>query len=160
MQAAVRCPAHAFLYNGTLCACSPGYLYNSTGNACVLFAERSPNVKLRSGVDNESVLGFPATIFSFDSIKKLTQSQAVFLEATLAMLLIWLGFCVLLRFCPLGSDGRSPWFRIRWWISRLDISFATRHWLDDQKPVVKRKTELGGALSIASWILFIGLFAA
>ena len=31
---------------------------------------------------------------------------------------------------------------------------------DDQKVVTKRKTELGGTFSIASWILFIGLFAA
>lgn len=42
----------------------------------------------------------------------------------------------------------------------MDICFATRHWLDDQKVVRKRKTELGGTLSIASWIVFIGLFAA
>ncbi|XP_051116218.1 uncharacterized protein LOC127241294 [Andrographis paniculata] len=160
MQAAVRCPADAFAYNSTRCACNPGYLYNSSTNSCSLFSERSPNVELSSGVDYESSLAFPETIFSFDSIKKLTQSQAVFLEATLAMLLAWLGFCLLLRFSSLGSDGRSPWFRIRWWISRLDISFATHHWLDDQKPVIKRKTELGGTFSIASWILFIGLLAA
>lgn len=31
---------------------------------------------------------------------------------------------------------------------------------EDQKVVKKRKTELGGTFSIASWILFIGLFAA
>lgn len=75
------------------------------------------------------------------------------------MLLSWLVFCFFLRFMSLG-DGRNAWFKIRWWISRLDISFATRHWLDDQKVVTKRKTELGGTFSIASWILFIGLFAA
>ncbi|TKY65369.1 monocopper oxidase protein SKU5 [Spatholobus suberectus] len=75
------------------------------------------------------------------------------------MLLSWLLFCLFLRFTKLG-DGRNVWFNIRWWISRLDICFATRHWLDDQKVVTKRKTELGGAFSIASWILFIGLFAA
>ncbi|KAL0382551.1 UNVERIFIED_CONTAM: protein TRIGALACTOSYLDIACYLGLYCEROL 3, chloroplastic [Sesamum calycinum] len=160
MQAAVRCPSHAFLYNGTLCACNPGYVYNFSGNSCGLFAARGPAVQLSSGVDYDSTLAFPETIFSFDSIKKFTQSQAVFLEATLVMLLCWLGFCLLLRFFPLGTDGRSPWFKIRWWISRLDVSFATRHWLEDQHPVVKRKTELGGTFSIASWILFIGLFAA
>ncbi|KAL0403363.1 UNVERIFIED_CONTAM: hypothetical protein Sradi_1977100 [Sesamum radiatum] len=160
MQAAVRCPSHAFLYNGTLCACDPGYVYNFSSNSCGLFAARGPAVQLSSGVDYDSTLAFPETIFSFDSIKKFTQSQAVFLEATLVMLLCWLGFCLLLRFFPLGSDGRSPWFKIRWWISRLDVSFATRHWLEDQHPVVKRKTELGGTFSIASWILFIGLFAA
>ncbi|KAL6000583.1 hypothetical protein ACLOJK_024282 [Asimina triloba] len=31
---------------------------------------------------------------------------------------------------------------------------------DDQKVVKKRKTELGGTFSVASWILFIGLLAA
>ncbi|KAL0452277.1 UNVERIFIED_CONTAM: hypothetical protein Slati_1205800 [Sesamum latifolium] len=160
MQAAVRCPSHAFLYNGTLCACDPGYVYNFSSNSCGLFAARGPAVQLSSGVDYDSTLAFPETIFSFDSIKKFTQSQAVFLEATLVMLLCWLGLCLLLRFFPLGYDGRSPWFKIRWWISRLDVSFATRHWLEDQHPVVKRKTELGGTFSIASWILFIGLFAA
>ncbi|KAK6137839.1 hypothetical protein DH2020_028414 [Rehmannia glutinosa] len=154
------CPAHAFVYNRTQCGCIPGYLYSLSTNSCALFADLGPAVELSSGVDFDSRLTFPETIFSFDSIKKFTQSQAVFLEATLVMLLCWLGFCLLLRFFPLGSDGRSHWFKIRWWISRLDISFATRHWLHDQKPVVKRKTELGGTFSIASWILFIGLFAA
>ncbi|KAL2464989.1 hypothetical protein Adt_40840 [Abeliophyllum distichum] len=157
---AVRCPRHGFHYNGTLCACDPGFLYNFSSNSCGLLAELGPAVELSSGVDYDSTLAFPETIFSFDSIKKFTQSQAVFLEATLAMLLLWLGFCLLLRLFPLGSDGRSPWFKIRWWISRLDVTFATRHWLEDQKVVKKRKTELGGAFSIASWIVFIGLFAA
>lgn len=75
------------------------------------------------------------------------------------LLLFWLFFCLFLRFMKPG-DGRSIWFRMRWWVSRLDVCFATRHWLDDQKLVVKRKTELGGTFSIASWILFTGLFAA
>ncbi|KAI3474340.1 hypothetical protein Pfo_029169 [Paulownia fortunei] len=142
---AVECPTYAFRYNGTQCSCNPGYVYNLSRNSCDLFAERGPEMELSSGVDYDSSLAFPETIFSFNSMKKFTQSQAVFLEATLLMLLFWLGFCLLLRLFPLGSDGRSPWFKIRWWISRLDISFAT---------------QLGGAFSIASWILFIGLFAA
>ncbi|KAL7109644.1 hypothetical protein ACP275_06G187000 [Erythranthe tilingii] len=156
----MQCPTHAFIFNATQCACNPGYLFNSSSSSCSLFAATGPAVELSSGVDYDSALSFPEALFSFDSIKKFTQSQAVFLEATLVLLLCWLGFCLLLRLSPLGSDGVSPWFRIRWWISRLDISFSTRHWLHDQKPVVKRKTELGGAFSIASWILFIGLFAA
>lgn len=157
---AVRCPIHGFRYNGTLCACDPGFFYNFSSNRCGVLTELGPAVELNSGVDYDSTLAFPETIFSFDSIKKFTQSQAVFLEATLAMLLFWLGTCLILRLFPLGTDGRSPWFKIRWWISRLDVSFATRHWLEDQKVVKKRKTELGGTFSIASWILFIGLFAA
>lgn len=58
------------------------------------------------------------------------------------------------------DGGKSFWYRIRWWISRMDVSFNTHHWLDDQQLVRKRKTELGGALSVASWILFIGLLSA
>nr|XP_027087118.1 uncharacterized protein LOC113708737 [Coffea arabica]XP_027087126.1 uncharacterized protein LOC113708741 [Coffea arabica] len=153
----MQCPSNAFRYNTSFCACNPGYIFNGSRRSCQLFLGWEP-VEMQSGVDYS--IGFPMTIFNFDSIKKFTQSQAVFLEATLLMLLSWLLLCLILRLVgPLG-DGRSPWFRIRWWISRLDVCFATRHWLDDQKVVMKRKTELGGTFSIASWILFIGLFAA
>ncbi|KAF8393932.1 hypothetical protein HHK36_020134 [Tetracentron sinense] len=150
------CLPNSFRFNSTLCACNPGYFKNSTSNSCTLFQASAKEWVVNSGVDYS--ITFPATIFSFDSIKKFTQSQAVFLEATLVMLLSWLAFCFFVRFGKLG-DGTTAWFRIRWWISRLDISFATRHWLDDQKVVMKRKTELGGTFSVASWILFIGLFA-
>ncbi|KAG6404730.1 hypothetical protein SASPL_136983 [Salvia splendens] len=156
----MACPSNSLLYNATLCSCNPGYLFNRTSNACALFSAEPPFLQLSSGVSYGSAFTFPSAIFSFDSIKKFTQSQAVFLEATLVMLLCWLAFCLLLRLFPLGSDGRSAAFKIRWWISRLDVAFATRHWLHDHQPVVKRKTELGGSFSIASWILFIGLFAA
>ncbi|KAL4382310.1 hypothetical protein HN51_005928 [Arachis hypogaea] len=151
------CPANSITYNGSLCACIPGYVLNNTAKSCTLFSSGS-DITTNSGVDYYA-LSFPETLFAFDRIKKFTQSQAVFLEATLVMLLSWLIMCFFLRFMKLG-DGRNVWFQIRWWISRLDICFATRHWLDDQKVVTKRKTELGGAFSIASWILFIGLFAA
>ncbi|XP_021772373.1 uncharacterized protein LOC110736463 isoform X1 [Chenopodium quinoa] len=150
------CPVNSVLYNKTLCACSPGYLFNATTKSCELFTSPSKFI-VNSGVDYS--ISFPETIFSFDQIKKFTQSQAVFLEATGVLLVSWLLFCVFLRFRKLG-DGRSIWFQLRWWISRLDVCFATRHWLEDQKVVKKRKTELGGAFSIASWILFIGLFSA
>ncbi|KAL2941618.1 CD97 antigen [Bienertia sinuspersici] len=149
----VPCPPNSVTYNRTFCACEPGYLYNSTTKNCSFFTF-SPEWVVESGVD--SAVTFPETIFSFDQIKKFTQSQAVFLEATAVLLASWLLFCVFVRFHELG-DGRNIWFQIRWWISRLDVCFATRHWLEDQKVVRKRKTELGGAFSIASWILFIGL---
>ncbi|KAH7571362.1 hypothetical protein JRO89_XS04G0029100 [Xanthoceras sorbifolium] len=152
------CPQNSIVYNGSLCACPPGQLFNRTaGGGCAAFGEGLA-FSTDSGVDYYG-LSFPETIFAFDSIKKFSQSQAVFLEATLVMMLSWLLMCLFLRFAKLG-DGRSIWFRLRWWVSRLDICFATRHWLDDQKVVTKRKTELGGTFSIASWILFIGLFAA
>ncbi|KAK6911267.1 hypothetical protein RJ641_023360, partial [Dillenia turbinata] len=151
------CPSNSLLYNKTLCNCNPGYVYNVTTRNCTLFNSGIGDFFMSSGVDYS--ITFPATIFSFDYIKKFTQSQAVFLETTLIMMLSWLLFCFAARFGRLG-DGRTVWFKIRWWISRLDICFATRHWLDDQQLVKKRKTELGGTLSITSWILFIGLFAA
>ncbi|XP_047327969.1 uncharacterized protein LOC124931529 [Impatiens glandulifera] len=159
MASPFSCPANSFIYNSTLCACNPGYFIAAGNNnkTCELFASDSQSLVVNSGVDYS--INFPETIFSFDSIKKFTQSQAVFLEATAVLLVSWLCFCLFVRFRKL-DDGRSIWFRIRWWISRLDISFSTRHWLDDQKIVVKRKTELGGAFSIASWIVFLGLFAA
>ncbi|KAJ7973610.1 putative Transmembrane protein [Quillaja saponaria] len=151
----MACPTNSIRYNTTLCACPPGHILNGTINGCTLFTDNSI-ISMDSGV--EYTISFPETLAAFDSLKKFTQSQAVFLEATLVMLLSWLLLCFFLRFMALG-DGRNIWFRIRWWISRLDICFSTRHWLEDQKVVMKRKTELGGTFSIASWILFIGLFA-
>ncbi|XP_041020599.1 uncharacterized protein LOC121262267 isoform X1 [Juglans microcarpa x Juglans regia] len=150
------CPSNSIVFNDSLCACPPGQLLNRTAKNCILFVADS-TIVTDSGV--EYSIGFPARFFDFDSIRKFTQSQAVFLEATLVMLLSWLCFCFFMRCMKLG-DGRTVWFKIRWWISRLDICFSTRHWLNDQKVVVKRKTELGGMFSIASWIVFIGLFAA
>ena len=122
----MQCPSNAFRYNTSFCACNPGYIFNGSRRSCQLFLGWEP-VEMQSGVDYS--IGFPMTIFNFDSIKKFTQSQAVFLEATLLMLRSWLWLCLILRLVgPLG-DGRSPWFRFRWWISRLDVCFATRHWL-------------------------------
>ncbi|KAM7270346.1 hypothetical protein ACFE04_029560 [Oxalis oulophora] len=151
------CPLNSIIYNTTSCTCSIGQLVNTTTNSCGVFNGSLPIVS--DSFVQYSGLSFPQTSFiDFDSIRKFTQSQAVFLEATLVMLLSWLVFCFCLRFVTLG-DGKSVWFKMRWWISRFDVCFATRHWLDDQKVMVKRKTELGGAFSIASWMLFIGLFA-
>lgn len=123
----MSCPAKSIIYNGTKCACPVGYLLNRAANSCVLFSDNT-TITTDAGIDSYSI-SFPAAIFEFDSIKKFTQSQAVFLEATLVMLLSWLVFCFFLRFTKLGNDGRSLWFKIRWWISRLDVCFATRHWL-------------------------------
>ncbi|KAF4354569.1 hypothetical protein G4B88_029181 [Cannabis sativa] len=154
----MSCPSNSIVFNGSQCSCPVGNLLNRTANRCELFSATS-TITTDHGVDYYAMT-FPETIFEFDSIKKFTQSQALFLEATLFLLLSWLAFCLFLRFMKPGNDGNSIWFKLRWWVSRLDISFATRHWLDDQKVVKKRKTELGGTFSIASWIVFIGLFAA
>ncbi|CAM8960135.1 unnamed protein product [Rhodiola kirilowii] len=154
---ASSCPANSFTYNATQCACLPGYvLLDSAAQNCSLF-QPNDDYKVQSGVDYG--VDFPGAFQQFESIKKFTQSQAVFLEATAVLLLLWFAFCLVIRAQKL-DDGKSVWFRIRWWVSRLDVCFATRHWLEDQKAVVKRKTELGGTLSIASLVFFVGLFAA
>ncbi|XP_031249820.1 uncharacterized protein LOC116107666 isoform X3 [Pistacia vera] len=153
----MTCPANSITYNTSLCACPPGQLAGPA-TSCHVYNESSGFVTV-SGVQDYFSMSFPETLFAFDSIKKFSQSQAVFLEGTLVMVVSWLLLCFFLRFTNVG-DGRNVWFRLRWWISRLDVCYATRHWLDDQKVVTKRKTELGGTFSIASWILFIGLFAA
>lgn len=121
----MSCPSNSFRYNGTLCACPPGHLFDLTTNSCGLFS--SPSAIVMGRVESSAV-SFPGTMFSFDSLRKLTQSQVVFLQATLVMLLSWLLFCLFLRFMKLG-DGRSIWFRMRWWVTRLDLCFATTHWL-------------------------------
>ncbi|KAI3762316.1 hypothetical protein L1987_52741 [Smallanthus sonchifolius] len=148
--------SNSFIYNSSLCACNPGFLYNATANTCSPFTV-SGEFLVGTGVDYSN--NFPETILLSDSIKKYTQSQWVFLGAIFVVIITWFLLCFFVRFGNLG-DGRTPWYRIRWLISRLDVCFATRHWLDDQKVVKKRKTELGGAFSIASCILFIGLFVA
>ncbi|XP_074557447.1 uncharacterized protein LOC141813386 [Curcuma longa] len=147
------CPAQAFRYNETLCACNPGrYLVNG---GCVMFDTGGEWV-VSSGVSPST--SFLTTVLPVDSITRFTQSQAVLLEVTLGFLLIWLAFCLALRFARF--DGRSFWSLLRWWVSRFDMFYATNHWLDDNKVVIKRKTELGGTFSIASWILFLGLLSA
>lgn len=127
----------------------------------MLFTTQSDDWASRSGVgvgvDSEN--SFSKSVFSFNAVTDMTQSQALFLETTILAVGLWLIFCIVLRFCPL-DDGRSRWFRLRYWLSRLDICFNTRHWLDEQKIMVKRKTELGGTFSVASFIFFLGLSAA
>ncbi|KAG6518849.1 hypothetical protein ZIOFF_022330 [Zingiber officinale] len=116
------CPAQAFRYNETLCACNPGrYLVNGS---CVMFDTGGEWV-VSSGVSPST--SFLTTVLPVDSITRFTQSQAVLLEATLVLLLIWLVFCFALRFARF--DGRSFWSLLRWWISRFDMFYATNHWL-------------------------------
>jgi hypothetical protein len=122
----MACPSNSITYNGTFCACAPGHVLDVVTKSCNLFDANS-NITTDSGVDFYA-LRLPETLPGFDTIKKFTQSQAVFLEATFVMLLSWLLFCFFLRFMSLG-DGRGVWFKLRWIVSRLDICFATRHWL-------------------------------
>ncbi|PQQ14841.1 uncharacterized protein Pyn_39539 [Prunus yedoensis var. nudiflora] len=133
----MSCPSsNSIRYNGSHCTCAVGYLLNQTTDTCVLFRADS-TISTDSGISTDTLSFFPETIFSFTPLRSSRNPK------------------------PSSWKPRlSIWFRLRWWISRLDVCFSTRHWLDDQKVVKKRKTELGGTFSIASWILFIGLFAA
>lgn len=125
----MQCPTHNFFkYNTSLCACNPGYYYNTTQNTCSPFTSQGQENEFMVGSGVDYSINIPANIFAFDTIKKFTQSQAVFLETTLVVVASWLMFCVFVRFGKLG-DGSSNLFRLRWWISRLDVTFATRHWL-------------------------------
>ncbi|XP_039019989.1 uncharacterized protein LOC120151677 [Hibiscus syriacus] len=127
------CPQNSILYNGSHCACQVGRFLNVSAYNCITY-DPSSAIKTDSGVDYYAI-SFPKTFISFDSIENQTKSQAVFLEATLVMLLSWLLFCFFLRFTNHG-DGRNVWFKIRWWISRLDVCFATRHWLWDSLQIL------------------------
>ncbi|XP_020599728.1 uncharacterized protein LOC110039108 [Phalaenopsis equestris] len=156
--AVTACPANAFVYNLTLCACNPG-LFLATDGCKPLTAVGGGGEEWKTSSGLEEQPTFLSNVLPLESIRRLTRSQEALLGATLVALIVWLAFCLSVRFGRLG-DGETVWFRIRWWISRLDVYFYTRHWLEDNKMVVKRKTELGGAFSVASWILFVGLFSA
>eukprot|EP00898_Chlorokybus_atmophyticus_P008228 jgi/Chlat1/8406/Chrsp80S09223 len=45
----------------------------------------------------------------------------------------------------------------RYMLSRLDRRFSKRHWIDEQRVQVKRRTELGGTYSMASYIFIVGI---
>ncbi|CAA7396150.1 unnamed protein product [Spirodela intermedia] len=126
-QEGSSCPLNGFLYNGTLCACDPGY-YLSPGRSCSLLnvAPDGGDWIVHEGVESSPT--FLMTIFSFDTIKRFTRSQAIFLEATLVLLVVWLSCCILLRLSGRLKDGSDIWFRIRWWISRFDFCYSTSHW--------------------------------
>lgn len=118
------CPAMAFRYNGSLCACNPGrFMVNGS---CGPLDARG-DWAISPGASKSST--FLTTVLPFDTIKSFTQSQAVLLEATLVFLIAWLGFCLALRFTRADGGVQSLWFRLRWWISRVDFFYNTHHWL-------------------------------
>lgn len=121
------CPVNSFLFNSTVCVCDPGRLLDPPTNSCDLFRPSPEQWAASSGVGYKP-LRFPINIISFDSIENLTNPQAVFLEATLIALISWLVFCLVLRLGR-ADGGRSVWFTLRWWISRLDFLFHSQHWL-------------------------------
>jgi hypothetical protein len=123
-----HCPANSFSYNTSLCACNPGFYFpNQTITDCVQFGPRNWSVGL--GVSTSPQPLFLTTFFSIDSsIRRLTQSQAVLLEATLVLLIAWLIFCFALRIKKTDESGRSKVFKVRWGIAQFDFFFDTKHW--------------------------------
>ncbi|XP_078434086.1 uncharacterized protein LOC144705344 isoform X2 [Wolffia australiana] len=157
--AGFSCPSNSFVYNNSVCACNPGY-YLSEGRSCSLLREKSD---LKDWIVHEGVESSPTfftTVFSLDSIKRFTKSQAIILEGTLVLLVAWLLYCIFLRILGRRKTGKDVWFRLRWVVSRFDFFYSMSHWSDENKAVVRRKTELGGTLSVASFIVFIGLLSA
>lgn len=123
---------HMFAYNATLCACDPGYyLSNATcvglgnGGGVGMFGDWQVG---SVGASRNQSFYFLAPVLSLDAVRRLTQSQAVLLEAALAALLSWLAFCAAARFAGHDPTGRKRLFRARFWVSRLDCIFDTQHW--------------------------------
>ncbi|CAL9774686.1 unnamed protein product [Musa acuminata subsp. burmannicoides] len=152
----IRCPENSFAYDSTLCACNPGYYRDRTGG-CRLFeaGDGDWTVGTRPGPAGRPFLD---TVLPLESLERMVRSEDALLRAVLVVTLVWLAFCVAVRLGRIDG-GRTVWFRIRWSVAQLDL-FATNHDRDDNKVVRKRKSELGGTLSVVSWILFIGLLSA
>ncbi|WOK96575.1 hypothetical protein Cni_G05282 [Canna indica] len=159
-----RCPENSFVFNSTLCACNPGFYFyrggGSGGGGCRLFEAGDGEWTVGSGAKTTgpAATAFLDTVLPLESLERMVRSEEALLKAALVVTLLWLAFCAAVRFGSVDG-GRSVWFRARWWISRMDL-FATKHELDDNKVVRKRKTELGGTFSVASWIFFISLSSA
>ncbi|XP_074580912.1 uncharacterized protein LOC141837400 [Curcuma longa] len=161
-QPMLRCPENAFVFNSTLCACDPGrwdaYDLGGGGHYCAIL--ETEDWALGGGPWPAVSAPHLDAWLPLDSLGRMarTTSEAGPLKAAAAAALLWLAFWAAVR---LGSTdgGRSAWFRIRWGISRLD-RFDTQHELEDNKVVMKRKTELGGAFSVARWIFLIGLLSS
>ncbi|PON81157.1 hypothetical protein TorRG33x02_230410 [Trema orientale] len=77
----MSCPPNVIVFNGNQCNCLVVDLLKRTANRCVLFSADS-TIATDHSIDYYAI-SFPETTFEFDSIKKFTKSQAVFLEATL-----------------------------------------------------------------------------
>jgi hypothetical protein len=110
MAAACTAAARMFAYNATRCACDPGY-YLSNGTSCVSLptagggggAFSDWQVGAVGAGSRNQTLYFLAPVLSLDAVRRLTQSQAVVLVASLLTLLSWLAFCANARLA-----GRDP----------------------------------------------------
>jgi hypothetical protein len=146
--------ARMFASNATLCACDPGYyLLASTNNGTSSTCSAPPAAGWQVGAvgapRNQS-LYFLAPVLSADVVRRLTQSQAVILEATLAVLLAWLAFCAAARIAGRDPRGEKRLFRTRFWLSRLDFIFHNSHWAVRPPPLPIGSTFLEFNLSICT----------
>eukprot|EP00850_Spirogloea_muscicola_P003592 SM000014S00380 [mRNA] locus=s14:1059224:1067046:+ [translate_table: standard] len=149
MAASSSCPAGATLVNRT-CICPPGFFAPASGGggACAGFRPQEDG----QYASETSASGFTPN-FTIRTLDDSTHVQNVFLIFTLSLLGAWTLACLYLRFKPFTG----VWFRLRWIVSRIDVAFAKRHYTDEQKCQVKRKTELGGMLSIGAYIFLVGI---
>lgn len=136
--------------NGSICSCNPGLFFMrrvSGGGQCVNFSEVS-------GVENATSKVEPSmgTLPILSGLSSAAPTTFVWTTFALAGLWLLLTIPLLVR-APKSGIG----YRIRQVLASWDRRFSLRHWVDDQKCVVRRSTELGGILSVASWILFTGL---
>lgn len=120
--------ARMFASNATLCACEPGfYLSAAINGTCLGLPDGGWQVGSVGSSRNQSFY-FLTPVLSLDVVRRLTQSQALLLEATIAALLSWLAFCAFARFTGHDPTGNKRLFRARFWVSRLDCIYDTTHW--------------------------------
>lgn len=129
-MALTPCPANSFRYNGTLCGCVPGrYMSPESTGKCLLPEEVEWRAGSTTAVGSAALPGaLLGEVLPLDSVEKVVRSEALVIKVTLILVLFWLVFCVAVRFGSVDG-GRTVWFRVRWWIGRLDNWFSTKHHL-------------------------------
>lgn len=120
------CPDNGFVLGNFSCACNPGYYVQPGTTSCTFF------VPARGSSDSDgyalSNVSVSYLFREYVTANRITAVQTWLLSATAVLAAIWLAFCFLMRKGNL-KDGRSAWFRWRYWISRLDFVYAKDHWL-------------------------------
>ncbi|KAM0947001.1 hypothetical protein DsansV1_C08g0081491 [Dioscorea sansibarensis] len=111
-----ECPASAFRYNGTLCACPPGRFIRD-GRCAGMDGGREWEM---GGGRSEAAPRWFETVLELESIERVMSSEAALMKVTVAVVVVWVVFCVAVRLGDVRG-GRSFWFRCRCWISRLDL---------------------------------------
>eukprot|EP00898_Chlorokybus_atmophyticus_P001390 jgi/Chlat1/2251/Chrsp17S02565 len=144
-----QCEGQSF-YQGVSYCPAGTYFVPSSQSCCLTFnysaVQPSPTGELEASY---SFLEPPGRTINDQEPKKL---QAVATEITALVLVGFITFAIFLRFMPL----KGFWLKFRYQLSRFDTRFRNRHWIDEQKTNVKRFTEYGGCVTVASYIFFTG----